>query len=107
MNESMLTGASKFISIVIVTFVLITGGMWIANQPEKKSKGSSPAHWMFWAVGRDLEEELRNPEPWFDQDKFVAPAIDFEGGDFARYMREEQEKRDRLMEEIRAEWGPH
>ena len=109
MNESTLMGASKFVSIVIATFALVTGGMWVANQPADKmpGKGSSPAHWMFWLVGRDLDEELLSPKPVFDPGQFVAPTWDLQEGEFARYMREEQEKRDRLMEEIRAQWGPH
>jgi hypothetical protein len=61
---------------------------------------------MFWAVGRDLEQELRNPTPVFDPGRSVVPAWDSgQVSDFARYLEEEREKRDRLTEEIRSRWG--
>jgi hypothetical protein len=61
---------------------------------------------MFAALGRDLDEELRNPPPLFDPGRQVVPAWDSEQvGNFARYLKEEQEKLDQLTEEIRARWG--
>lgn len=107
MNTSTLMGASKFVSIMIVTFALATGGMWLSKQPKPKGPGSSPAHWMFWLVGRDLEEELRHPStPFFEPAEPIVPAWSSGMSEFSRYMQEEQEKRDRMFEEIRAQWGP-
>lgn len=106
--ESTLLSASKFVSIAIVTCVLATGGMWLYQQPKMKEPSTlfSPVHWMFWVAGKDFDQELRNPKPVFDFHP-VVPAWDSgQISDFARYMEEEQEKRDRLMEDIRSRWGP-
>ena len=116
MSTSTLLSASRFVSIAIVTCVLVTGGMWVAKHPSKKanepSNFLSPAHWMFWLAGRDFDEELRNPEPWytptpwFESGRSVVPAWKSgEISDFSRYMKDEQDKRDQLMEDIRSRWG--
>jgi hypothetical protein len=105
-------GVSKFFSIVIVTFVIATGGVWLANRPAVQEPGKSqnllsPAHWMFWLVGRDLDDELRNPKPVFDPGRRVVPSWDSgQVSDLGRYLSEEQDRRDRMSEEIRAKWGP-
>ena len=108
--ESTLQCALKYASMAIITCVVATGGLWIANLTSLKRARSfnalSPAHWMFWVTGRDLEVELRNPTPVIDLGTPVIPAWDSEQiGNFARYLKEEQEKRDQLMEEIRVRWG--
>jgi hypothetical protein len=106
----MLQGALKYASIALITCVVATGGIYVSNLTSVKERGVStlfsPAHWMFWATGRDLEEELRNPTSVFDPGTPVVPAWDSEQiGNFARYLEEEKEKRDQMMEEIRARWG--
>ena len=110
--QSRLMATSKFVTIAIVTCMVALGGMWYRNRPSKNERGLStyfsPAHWMFWVTGRDLEKELRNPTPVFDPGHQVVPAWNSgQVNDFARYMNEEQKKRDQLMEEIRARWGPN
>jgi hypothetical protein len=111
-SESTLRVAARYVSIAVVTCAIATGGMWLWKRPSVQKDGPStllsPAHWMFWVTGRDIEQELRNPTPVFEPGEPVVPAFSSEQiGDFARYMKEEQEKRDQMIEEIRAKWGPH
>lgn len=108
--ETTLQSGLKFFAIAVVTFAVATIGLWIANMPPVKEHRSStllsPAHWMFWVTGRDLEKELREPAPVFDPGEPVIPVWDSEQvGNFGRYLQEEQEKRDQMMDEISARWG--
>lgn len=109
-GQTMWQNGLKFVSIALVTCGLALMGISVVNQPPAKegqtSACFSPVHWMFWMMGTDIEEELQNPTPVFEPGPSIVPAWDSEQvSDLARFFREEQEKRDQMMEEIRARWG--
>lgn len=106
--ESQMRTLSIFVAVAVATCAAVTGGMWLAERPDVQKNGASaalnPVRWMFWAAGRDMDEQLKHPQPVMPVGKPLFEDPKF--GEAARQILEHQRQEREKFDEIRRMWNP-